>query len=157
VNTNDNKSFAWVLLRARWPAPSTRRRTAHDLAPHLHELVLPENVSFPIPLEETIFQQIENLNSWCSFSVFILRSQKEKVEPFYVSLQKGQRPLHICVGALIPPEYPHRPPHYVFIRRFDFLMGKATCFQRFYCEKCLALCKIYEIREHEKKCYGLGQ
>lgn len=155
VKAYDLLCFAWVLLRARYPVPQFQRRSVNDLVMHFDELVLPEGVRYPILLDEKIFHDIEQLNPWCSFSVFILGEKEGDVKPFYVSMLKGKRPLHVCVGAIVQPHDPKRA-HYVFIRRFDFLMGKACDFQRFYCEKCLALHRANTIRQHEAECYGLG-
>jgi hypothetical protein len=154
VNSMHDRCFAWVLLRARYPVPQHQRRVVVDLLSHLQELVLPEHVTYSIPLDQEVFQQIEALNPWCSFSVFLIGENEGEVQPFYVSQQKYRRPLHVCVGALKHPSSPIAA-HYVFLRRLDFLMGKACDFQRFYCENCLQLFRGNTIHPHEKECYGL--
>jgi hypothetical protein len=155
TNSHDNKCFAWVLLRARHPVVQSRRRSVDDLRPHLEEVALPEGVRYPIPLQHEVFHQIEQLNPWCSFSVFILGEEAGSVRSFYVSKLKYQRPLHVCVGAIQHPVNPQHA-HYVFIRRFEYLMGKDVNFlQLRYCENCLGEHKTYNIRDHECECYGI--
>jgi hypothetical protein len=160
INSLDDKCFAWVLLRARYPMPQKKRRTVKDPLSHLHEVVLPEGLHYPIPLDREVYQHIEGLNPWCSFSVFLLGEEEGSVKPYYTSMWKNLRPLHVCIGALLPLEELNQGsshPHYVFIRRLDFLLGKSCHLQRVYCcENCLALQPAQSIRQHEKECYGLG-
>lgn len=144
VRTEDDNCFAWVLLRARYPVPQHKRRQVEDLYWHLNELVLPPNVSFPIPLDKTVFQQIEALNPWCSFSVFLIGEEEGNVQAFYISRQRGQRPLHVCVGALQHPSST-QTAHYISIRQLEVLIGKT-------CEKCLQMIRYCDLSNHEKTC-----
>jgi hypothetical protein len=59
MKTNDDKCFAWVLLRARYPLPKNvggkqRNSVEPELRAHLHEVILPEGIHYPIPLHEKV-------------------------------------------------------------------------------------------------------
>lgn len=54
----DDKCFAWVLLRARYPLPKNvggrQRCSVTDLVSHLDEVSLPKGVTYPIPLDDKV-------------------------------------------------------------------------------------------------------
>jgi hypothetical protein len=144
VRTEDDYCFAWVLLRAKYQVPQHKRRQVDDLYWRLRTVVLPPNVTYPIPLDKNVFQQIEDLNSWCSFSVFVIGEEEGDIEPFYVSHRRAQGLLHVCVGALRNGTDPFSA-HYIHIRQLDVLVGKT-------CEKCLKMIRYREIPSHENTC-----
>lgn len=55
---HDDKCFAWVLLRARYPIKAKnggiQYRSISDLVEHLHEVILPPGVTYPIPLRTDV-------------------------------------------------------------------------------------------------------
>jgi hypothetical protein len=112
----------------------------------LEELILPPHVTYPFSLDPIIFQQIEALNPWCSFSMFLIGEVEGDVQAVYVTRQRHRRSLHVCVGALRHASS-MQSAHYISIRQLDVLIGKT-------CEKCLQLIRYIIIQEHEEACHG---
>ncbi len=105
----------------------------------LHHVRLPEGIGYPVPLDEEVFNQIEELNPSVSISVFCLGRGKGEITPFYASrrrLEPGRthvrlgvvqahKPIRIpksAVGYLDTNSYEH---HFVLLDRFDDIMRVA--------------------------------
>ena len=113
VTGPEGNCFAVCILRARYPKrdKSDLHSVAapfsewSDLEKHMEEVNLGK-YSYPLRLKEKVFNDIERINPWFSFSVFALDS-KRKMTAIYVSKMKGQRgrKLHVTLGLLtgLPP------------------------------------------------------
>lgn len=154
---HDNKCFAWVLLRARYPlrkgAGGIQHQSISDLVSKLHEVKLPNGIQYPIPLHSEVFHAIEQANPWCSFSVFHLSKKKDIIRQVYVSLLRRSRPLHVQIGALTDPKDANKI-HFILITRMKALLGGKHKDKQDVCEKCLTLHDPLLIEQHERDCWS---
>jgi hypothetical protein len=151
----DNKCFAWALLRGMYPLKGElggiQRQSVNDLKDHLQELVLPKNASYPIPLDSRIFLAIEEKNTWCSFSVFYLGHREGEIYQVYLSHFRRERERHIRLGVITDPRDSSKA-HFVLIRKMGALLGKTHKEQQEICEYCLTFHALNKIKDHEALC-----
>jgi hypothetical protein len=154
---HDEKCFAFVLLRGKYPLSSNGGKqgsSASDLVCKLNEVILPEGVTYPIPIHTKVFKSIEELNPWCSFSVFHLGRKKGMIRQIYLSDFRHSRGLHLQIGVLTDPTDASKS-HFVLIRKMGALLEKKRGGNsREICERCLTFHRPELILEHERVCWS---
>lgn len=72
----------------------------------LRHVSLPEGVEYPVPVKETLFEEVERLNG-ISLSVFMLGSNEDEFYPFFASrcMQEGKPHVRLAIlQSRIPPK-----------------------------------------------------
>ena len=108
---------------------------------------LPEGVSYPVPLKEAVFAQVEELNG-ISLSIFLIGFKKNEFFPYYASrcMQEGKP--HVRLGILQAPlplrqlhpngeasvvgilNGENRNSHFVLVTSLPKLLGSVTSVKR---------------------------
>ena len=132
------------------------RGRSTDLVEHMHEVLLPEGVTYPIPATESVFAKIEALNIGFSFSVFYLdKDAPNRAQHRYISRYRGEdyRLFHVRIGYVWSIK---NGGHYVFINNFKKLLfpNRRQWIEGGYdvCECCLQICNNERLPDHEKMC-----
>ena len=61
-------------------------------------MILPEGVNYPIPID-TVFEAIEAVNTWCSFSIFHWEKMMEIYDLFMKANSKVKKVENIFIWA----------------------------------------------------------
>lgn len=100
-----------------------------------------------------MLRAIEELNPWCSFSIFHLGTKKDNIRQIYLSLLRRERPLHVQIGVLTHKNDANKV-HLVLIQRMTALLNKTKKDQQDICEHCLTLHSKSNIAQHEQDCWS---
>lgn len=149
----DQRCFEWAILRGlNYPLddPLQRPMDISDLLPKRGSIALPEGVSYPIPLDDRVLSEIENLNGGFSFSIFSLGNVEDECRPLYISRYRFQRGKHIQLGLISS----FGKSHFVMIRGMSTLFPNSyNGSARFFCEACLSPHKTRQsLKNHEEAC-----
>ena len=110
-------------------------------------ILLPEGVSYPIPLKDSVFAKVEELNG-ISLSIFLIGSKKDEFFPYYASRRMQEGRPHVRLG-LLQAQLPdvHRLPngeasvvgtlqgenrnnHFVLVMNLPGLLGSVSSARR---------------------------
>lgn len=152
----DEKCFEWCILRAKHPfvgasGGNITAKDCRDLIQYVgKEVFLPAGVTYPIPLNDKILRQIEEVNDF-TFSIFALGKEEGAIRPIYISEKKTPLKQHIHLGVLSEGDL----HHFVYIKRLSGIIGSdkhRTC--HFFCERCLSTHNTKEALENHLQICG---
>lgn len=165
---NDDRCLAWCLLRALHPFRAagggpmdgaTRQAKCRGAVTDLDiaEFVLPDGLSFPIPIDARALKAVEDVNPSLSFSLFHLGSKKDDIRCLYESRFRGERPIHAQVGLVYgkePDEEGAYPSHAVLLSKgLDTLLFQKRSVV--VCERCLTRHLPENYTKHRDECTRL--
>lgn len=166
--STDEACFAWSILRGLHPLAKDRVNRGNnfaDIADKLGEIILPEGVNYPIPLDNITLMRIQEVNDF-SFSIFELGNKTGAVVTKYISPFRGRKAYHFLLGMIKTTQN----PHLVLIGEkeegpLSKLFGAISNHKGYYCEGCLrgfrtqVTCSNHEVDcyQHEKQTAGLSK
>ena len=150
INTTDQRCFVWAILRGLYPPPPGDNNTKRcaDLKDKFHQIILPENIRFPVAYSAHLMRKVEELNDF-SLSVFLLGKKVYEVMPIYITHKKKEK--HVQLGIIEDAG----TQHYVTIKDLSRIAAPSKQRKRHFCENCLSPHNTPEaLVKHEEECFA---